>query len=230
MASRGRAGSGAQVVVAAPSAVDEVPPAPQPQLQTQPQPQTQPQRRGPGRPRSARRSALVLAATLDEIVATGIGALTIEAVATRAGVSKATVYRRWPDKIALVLAALETLPELPAPDTGSLVDDLCALRGELVHLVSEWHLGDVLPALMAERRRSGHGDAIRRYIDRRSEPFALAVACAVERGELRTSLPEPLVTQLFVAPLAMSVLNRDTPLDDSEWRAVIITVVQGLHA
>ncbi len=172
----------------------------------------------------------MLAATLEEIVTTGIGALTIEAVAARAEVSKATIYRRWPDKIALVLAALDTLPELPAPDTGSLVDDLCALRGELVHLVTEWHLGDVLPALMAERRRSEHGAAIRRYIDQRSEPFALVVGRAIARGELRTSLPEPLVTQLFVAPLAMSVLNRDTPLDDTEWRTVITTVVHGLHA
>ncbi len=172
----------------------------------------------------------MLAATLGEIVATGIGALTIGAVAARAGVGKATIYRRWPDKIALVLAALDTLPELPTPDTGSLTDDLCALRGELVHLVTEWHLGDVLPALMAERQRSEHGDAIRRYIDQRSEPFALAVQRAIDRGELRTTLALPLVTQLFVAPLAMSVLNRDTPLDDTEWRAVITTVVHGLHA
>ena len=186
-------------------------------------------RRGPGRPRSVRRGERVLAAVLDEVAAHGITGVAIERVAARAGVSKVTVYRRWPDRIALVLAALETLPELVVPDTGSLRDDLRALRVELVHVVAESSLADVLPALLAERRRSEHSDAIARYVEQRAAGFGAVVDRAVARGELRTRLPLDLVAELFSAPLAMSIMNRDRPYTDDEWCAVIDTVLAGLH-
>lgn len=171
----------------------------------------------------------MLAAALDEIGTVGIRALTMEGVAARAGVSKVTVYRRWPDKIALVLAALESLPQLPVADTGSLLGDLRELRADLVHLVAEWHLGDVIASLMAERRHSEHRGAIRRYIDERSEPFVVIVRRARARGELRTSMPDDLVAHLFASPLSMSILNRDEPLSDHEWRHVVTTIIQGLQ-
>jgi AcrR family transcriptional regulator len=188
------------------------------------------ERRARGRPLSESRTAAVLAATLDELVDHGIAGMTIEAVAARAGVSKVTVYRRWPDKIALTLAALESLPELPVPDTGNLLDDLRALRVALVHLVATTSLGDVLPALMAERRRSEHGDAIRAYIERRSAPFVEIVDRAVTRGEIRPSIPTELVVHLVSSPLSMSLMNRDRPLDDAQWTAIITTVLEGLRA
>lgn len=186
-------------------------------------------RRGPGRPRSVRRGERVLAAALDEIAEHGISGLAIERVAARAGVSKVTVYRRWPDRIALVLAALETLPELVVPDTGTIRDDLRALRVELVHVVAESSLADVLPALLAERRRSEHREAIARYVEQRSAGFGTVVARAIARGELRTTRPPALVAELLAAPLAMSIMNRDHPYTDDEWCAVVDTVLAGLH-
>lgn len=185
--------------------------------------------RGPGRPRSAQHGERVLAAALAEISEHGIRGLAIERVAQRAGVSKLTVYRRWPDKIALALAALESLPELAVPDTGSLADDLRVLHRELVHVATRSPLGHVLPALLAERRRPEHRDAITQYIEQRSAPFRRIVQRAMDRGELPGTLPAPFVAELFSAPLAMSILNRDTPLSEDEWTIVITTVVRGLH-
>jgi AcrR family transcriptional regulator len=182
-----------------------------------------------GRPRSARRSAAVLAAALEEIGARGIAGMTIESVAARAGVSKVTVYRRWPDKIALVLAALDSLPELPVPDTGDLVEDLRCIRRDLLDVFARSNLADVIPALMAERRRSGHGDAIRRYVERRSEAFVAIVERARARGELRTTMPTELIAHLISSPLAMSVMNREEPLTDEEWTQIVRTVVRGLQ-
>ncbi|MBM3658560.1 MAG: TetR/AcrR family transcriptional regulator [Actinobacteria bacterium] len=181
-----------------------------------------------GRPRSEHRSAAVLAATLAEIGDRGISGLTIEAVALRAGVSKVTVYRRWPDRIALVLAALESLPELAVPDTGDLVDDLRELRRHLLDVVDRSNLAEVLPALLAERRRSDHGPAIRRYVERRSQAYVEVVERARARGELVTGLPTELVVLMLSSPLALSVMNRDAPLTDEEWTTVVRVVLDGL--
>jgi AcrR family transcriptional regulator len=186
-------------------------------------------RRGPGRPRSERHGTRVLEAALAEISEHGIRGLAIERVAERAGVSKLTVYRRWPDKIALALAALETLPELTVPDTGTLPGDLRALRHELVQVAAHTPLGHVLPAILAERRHPDHREAISRYIAQRSAPFVVIVARSIERGELRTSLGADFVAEMLSAPLAMSLLNRDTPLGDAEWTVVVATIIGGLH-
>lgn len=181
-----------------------------------------------GRPRSEHRSVAVLAATLDEIGERGIAGMTIESVAARAGVSKVTVYRRWPDKVALVLAALESLPELPVPDTGDLVEDLRALRHHLLEVVARSNLADVLPALMAERRRSEHGAQIAQYVDSRSRAYREVVDRARARGELRTRMATDLVAHTLSSPLAMSVMNRSEPLTDAEWTAIVRAVIRGL--
>jgi len=182
-----------------------------------------------GRPRSEVRSRAVLAATLEELIEHGIGGIAIEAVAARAGVSKVTIYRRWPDKIALTLAALEELPELRIPDTGGLIEDLRQLRVELLFVIEESKLGDVLPALMAERRRSQHHDAISRYIEQRSRPFRTIVERAIERGELATSISPDLVAQLISSPLGMSLMTQDEPLSEEEWTTVVSVVVAGIE-
>jgi AcrR family transcriptional regulator len=188
------------------------------------------ERRPPrGRPRSQTRRLAVLAATLDELADHGIGSMTIESIADRAGVSKVTIYRWWPDKIALTIDALNQLPELAVPDTGRLEGDLRSLRVALIELIETTRLGDVLPALIAERRRSEHHDAISGYIDQRSQPFRRIVDRALARGELPHDLDPELITHLLASPLSSSILLRDTPLDDEQWITTIRVVVAGLH-
>ena len=84
--------------------------------------------RRPGRPRSERAEQAIIEATLELFAEKGPDGLCVEAVAARAGVGKATVYRRWHNKEDLLLAALGSLKSpLPHPDTGSVRDDLIAL-------------------------------------------------------------------------------------------------------
>ena len=86
--------------------------------------------RRPGRPRSAEVDAAILGAATELFVEHGYDGLCVEAVAARAGVSKAAIYRRHPSKAELVMAAAEALSRSakgPVPDSGSLRDDLRTL-------------------------------------------------------------------------------------------------------
>lgn len=84
--------------------------------------------RKPGRPRSEQAERAIIQAALELFAEKGPDGLCVEAVAARAGVGKATVYRRWKNKEDLLLAALGSLKSpLPDPDTGSVRDDLIAM-------------------------------------------------------------------------------------------------------
>ena len=88
--------------------------------------------RGRGRPRSEEAHRAIVEATLTLLDEGGYTALTIEAVAERAGVGKTTIYRRWPSKLELVVEAVgELRPPGPPDDTGSLAGDFAAFaRGQ----------------------------------------------------------------------------------------------------
>ena len=102
--------------------------------------------RKPGRPRDARADRAILEATLELASEQGLG-LSMDAVAARAGVSKATIYRRWASKEALVLDAWrELVGPMPVPDTGSVRGDLRAIFTQLCHHADETPMGHVLPA------------------------------------------------------------------------------------
>lgn len=93
----------------------------------------------PGRPRRAEIESAINAAARDLLAEVGYGALTIEAVAKRAGVGKPTVYRRHESKAALVAAALLDVLETvnpAAPDTGDVAADLVALLGNLARALT----------------------------------------------------------------------------------------------
>lgn len=76
------------------------------------------QRRAPGRPRSAEADAAILDAALDLLIERGVETTSIEQVARRAGVTRATVYRRFPDKIQMLIAAIHQAWDLPGGPSG----------------------------------------------------------------------------------------------------------------
>jgi AcrR family transcriptional regulator len=83
----------------------------------------------PGRPRDATRDGVILDAALEELTSSGYQGMTVDAVAARAKSSKATVYRRWPSKGSLAIAAIQSLSISPPqaadpPNTGTLREDL----------------------------------------------------------------------------------------------------------
>lgn len=132
-------------------------------------------------------SALTLALFV-EWARHGYGALSMEAVARRAGVGKAALYRRWPSKQAMVIDRLEQadLAIAEVPDTGSLESDLRLLLGALFRVLRRPLVRRILPDLHAEMLRSPKLAAAirtRLQVTRRARG-ALIVQRAIERGEL----------------------------------------------
>src|SRR5438046_3156857 len=110
-------------------------------------------RKAPGRPRSARADEAIIEATLD-LMAEGmpVEAMSIEAIAARAGVGKATIYRRWPNKESLIVDAVATIKgEVPVLRQESLRDDLITLLRPVGQMRTT-RAGKIMPCLLGELR------------------------------------------------------------------------------
>jgi AcrR family transcriptional regulator len=132
------------------------------------------------------REAELLAVTLQLLQQHGYDRLTLDAVATTARASKATVYRRWPTKAELVLAAfIEGIRQVAVPpDTGTLRGDLLHL-GEVVLQQTRQHAGTIRGVLIEVSRNPALSDAMQhQFIDQRKALIQGILRQAVERGEI----------------------------------------------
>jgi AcrR family transcriptional regulator len=128
----------------------------------------------------------LLAVTLQLLQENGYARLTLDAVATTAQASKATVYRRWPTKAELVLAAfIEGVRQAAVPpDTGTLRGDLLAL-GEIILEQTHQHSGTVRAVLVEVSNNPALNEAMQReFIDQRKTLLLYVLQQAVNRGEI----------------------------------------------
>ncbi|WP_159792161.1 TetR/AcrR family transcriptional regulator [Puerhibacterium puerhi] len=165
--------------------------------------------------RSARVREAVLAAVVAELVDGGYASLTFDRVAARAGVHRATLYRRWPSREQLVAEALlaQAGREIPLPDTGSLRGDLRALAHAVAASITS-PLGEgVLRTLVSEAGRAPDITvAGRTFWGQRFAAAAELVRRGVERGEVRPDVDPQLVLQMLVAPLFFRLLVAAEPV------------------
>ena len=190
--------------------------------------------RPPGRPRSAEANRAILRATVDLLADEGYGGVTMEGVAARAGVGKATVYRRWPCKSALVVDAVTACREsgVQPPDTGSGRQDLLVfVRGFLNHLRTS-DAGRVMPALVAELSRSPElAQAFREgFVQPRRAKVLEAVRRGVERGEVRAGVDPELVADGVVALLLHRFLVTGMEIDDDLPERLVDMLWRGISA
>jgi AcrR family transcriptional regulator len=158
----------------------------------------------PGRPRSVEADQAIVDAALAVFAEEGFDGLTMEAVAARAGVGKATVYRRYPGKAELVIRAASCLSaaEAPEADTGSLRGDLRAIARNLVHLLTATVAGRCVPELVAALPRCAPlAGEHRRFIAVRRRLTVRAVDRAVARGELAADTDAEIVADLLTGPI-----------------------------
>jgi len=188
-----------------------------------------------GRPRSEAARLAILDAAGELLLANGLEAVSMDAVAERAGVSKATIYRWWPTKQTLALEALyhewDTARAAP-PDTGSLRGDLLALLRPWIRLVRERPYGRVVASLVTEV----HTDAEfareyqARFVEPRRAPARRVLERAIERGQLPPGTDVELALDLIYGPVFHRLLHVHAPLTDRFVQGVVDTVLAGLGA
>jgi AcrR family transcriptional regulator len=160
-------------------------------------------RKSPGRPRSARADEAIIMAVL-ELLSEGTAAetLSIEAVAGRAGVGKATIYRRWPNKEALLVDAVATLKGPPPTLAGTSVrDDLITLLRPSPHGGGQSLAGRIVPCLLSEMQRSEVlNRCYQRVLAPRRELMRQVLQRGIDSGELRGDLDVEMIMTLLAAP------------------------------
>ncbi len=161
---------------------------------------------GPGRPRSEEAHKAILAATLDLLSTVGYDRLTVAAVAGLAGVGKATIYRRWPSKLPLVVEAFSTqIPTLRLPDTGNIVDDLNEVLRDFVEIIETTPLAVVLPILAGEGARDPVlASTLAPLFKARRQPLIRVLERAVSRRELPPDIDIEAAADVIMGP----VVNR----------------------
>ena len=169
-----------------------------------------------GRPRSERAREAILSAAAELLLARGLGAVSMDAVAERAGVSKATIYRWWPTKETLALEALYHEWDTARPssrDTGSLRGDLLALLRPWIRFVRTRPYGRVIAALITEARTDPQfAEQYRaRFVEPRREPARALFARAIERGEIPAHSDIEVALDLLYGAIYHRLLHGHAP-------------------
>ncbi|MEW2385293.1 TetR/AcrR family transcriptional regulator [Micromonospora sp. NPDC047707] len=190
--------------------------------------------RSPGRPRSIRADEAIIDATLD-LLAEGntIEAISVEAIAARAGVGKATIYRRWPGKDALLRDALRTLkggqPELSG---RSVREDLMLLLGAVGHNVDP-RAARIMPCLVPAVNRSPEQyELYQNIIEPRRALMREVLRRGTHTGELRADLDIEVTLAMLTGPMLVQRLLRWHPdLDEATLpEKVVDGVLEGIRA
>ena len=179
--------------------------------------------RKPGRPRSAQADQAILRATLELLAQDGIQGMSLEGVAARAGVSKTTIYRRWPNKDALILDALrQSKPPALTFDTGNFRADINHYLRSLRALMVDPLMQQLSLRLLGEL--AGRPEWSEGYFSDSMRPNLLALEGMIERararGELRADADTTLVLEIIGGPLfyhfIFSLFQPDQPEFDIE--------------
>jgi AcrR family transcriptional regulator len=160
-----------------------------------------------GRPRSAAADDAIVAAALELVAEEGIGGLSVEAVAARAGVGKATIYRRWSCKAELVDAAFTHLSEqFPEAHGDTTRDRLVSLFAAPSTQGSPTLR--LLPRILSHKMRQPqlYQDFFNRVVEPRREQFRVELRRGIARGDIRADLEIDTMVNALVAPYLYRVM------------------------
>jgi len=173
------------------------------------------------------RESELLAVTLGLLQEHGYEGLTVDEVAATAHASKATVYRRWPTKAELVLAAFieGVRQDAEPPDTGSLRDDLITI-GDAVCAQTREHAATMRAVLGEVSRNPALHEAMQRQlIDQRRAVMKTVVKQAVERGEIEADAVNSDLWDLLPGYLIFRGVIQDRPATRRTVRAVVDDII-----
>ena len=185
-----------------------------------------------GRPRSEKARKAVIQSTLELLKLYGFNDLSIESVAARAGVGKATVYRWWPNKAELVIAAFISVVEeqLRFPSSGSFEKAIHEQMRSWV-LVFRSPLGQVIATVIgAGQSEPEIIQAFRKHwVEPRRFEARNLLKQAISEGQIHSGLDPDTILDLFYGPLYLRLLVTNAPLTSEYVDLVFETVIRGLH-
>ncbi|MVX66392.1 TetR family transcriptional regulator [Clostridium chromiireducens] len=185
-----------------------------------------------GRPRSEKTKNAVLSAAYDLLLENGFGAVTIEKIAERAEVSKATIYKWWPNKAAVVMDAFfdAAVVRLPVPDTGSVISDMIIQVKNLAKFLLSRE-GKVINDIIAEGQSDQKLAETYRtvYFKPRRLDSRYILERGILRGELNKDLNIELVMDLIFGPLFYRILITGDVVDNEFIDNMINYVFKGIN-
>ncbi|MEF2965481.1 TetR/AcrR family transcriptional regulator [Paenibacillus sp. M1] len=184
-----------------------------------------------GRPRNVETQKAILSAAYDLLLETGFAAVTVEKIAERAGVSKATIYKWWPNKAAVVLDGYLSAANarLPLPDTGDMFEDILLHAANLTLFLTSRE-GKIISEIIGEGQLDpGLAEAYRtRYFHPRRQEGRQLLERGVKRGELRDDMDIGICIDLIYGPIFYRLLLTGEPLDDAYVRQLVTLAFEGI--
>ena len=184
--------------------------------------------------RNARSHRAILVATNELLAESGYTALTIEGVAARARVGKATVYRWWPSKGALVIEAIthDGRMTLPTADTGQLRDDLIYAVHHVIEVLTDSTAGSIIPAMTADLVRDPTiAKMFREQVLRpRRSAVAAMINRAIDRGELPPDADVALLLDVCVGAVFYRLIVSGEPITETFAARLIDLLLHGALA
>ncbi len=186
-----------------------------------------------GRPRDPLVDRAILDAAVELLHDGGLEAMSVEAVAARAGVSRASVYRRYANRVdlmeAVFNAAATTKPD--PPDTGSVRTDMVQLVHRLSAVLVESDTGGLLPAMMSAARENPEvREALERFTSARRTSTVEVIRRGIERGELRAGTDADLLADLLAGAVIYRILMRNVTIGDQRAEHLVDLLLSGSAA
>lgn len=162
---------------------------------------------------------VILRAAVEELADVGYGRVTVESIAARAGVGKSTIYRHWPDKLALIADALETFHEqmVPRMDDLSARDAIALLLRHVAEVVVDSTFSRCIPALIEGAERDARVRTFHhRYSAERRQAIVDLVGRGIEDGEIGSETDPELATTALLGAIFYRRLMTAQPFSPND--------------
>ena len=183
-------------------------------------------------PRVERSRQAILDATRELLADGDVGSLTVEAIATRSGVAKTTIYRRWRDKWELALDAvmIDMLPRFEKPvDVGDTRKELLTFINQVVRMQASAPFGPAMQGLVSQIATDPELARVYRdqVVQPRMDQLAPVIERGIARGDLRPDTDVRLVHELLVGPIFYRLLFSGAPLTRNLGPRIVDAILAG---
>lgn len=185
--------------------------------------------RSNGRPRSEKSMQAILDTTNKMLLMTSVRDMSIESVAKKAGVGKTTIYRWWPNKVALILDAISgPMSSLPAPVSGANPKDLLEKQLERFARICRGRGGKIIAEVYAESQGNEDTQALffQKFMVHHEEVLANILEQGKASGDFRANLDTALTVDMIYGAFFYQLMSNPNPLDHGFANAMVMEALR----